>query len=550
LLVVMASVGCGADVFTEPPPATRSATVTVVLSGKGSGSVKSGDGKIDCSTATPAGCKTTVTFTEGGSFPLQLTATADASARFAGWAAPCGAQATCSVAVTGDVTLVASFDERFGLTVDFQRDADATSNLATVPTGIDLKATGKATAYFDPGTSVVLTVDQGASPETFRFTGACTGTNGRTDGTSCKLTMDGPKTVGVRVAHYNYAFVTWSKSTGAMGGRIGADGICNTLATNAGLPGSYVAFLSTETEDAIGRLSQANGWRRTDGAPFIFDRGTSFGPSGTIRAALDRDETGKVPAGFDESIERIHTGSNPDGSRLNYGGSDHCGNWTTTNASVSQGGAVISGRPWLAAGAGPCSASLRFVCMGTDLNRTLPAPVAPSGARRAFLSSGQVLPSQGLSTFDQLCKTEAAGAALPNPNNYKALVAPNNSTSAASRFDTSKGPWMGTDLVLLAPTAQALLQSYPWIAGIHRFANGAASLPGADVVVTGYRNTTTLPTAKPSDSGNYTCGGWALTTGLAGFGQAGFTGSFAMSYFENAPSVTCASPARVYCLED
>ncbi len=542
--------GCGAEEFTQPTPTTKTAVVTVVLSGKGAGSVKSSDGKIDCSAAKPSGCKATLSFTEGTTAPIKLTATADPSGRFAGWSSPCGTAADCSLDVSGDVTAVATFDERIPLTVDFQRDADATSTLASVPSGVDLKATGKATVYFDPGAQVVLTVDQTAGAETYRFTGACTGTNGRPDGTSCKLTMDGPKTVGVRVAHYNYAFLTSSKHTGAMGGLTGADGICNALATTAGLPGTYLAFLSTETADAVGRIASANGWRRTDGAPFVFDRAASFGPSGTVRAALDRDETGKPPTAFDGNFERTHTGSNNDGSKLNYANNDHCGDWTTTNAQVSQGGAPISGRVWLAAGAGSCTASLRFVCMGTDLNRALPAALPPAGARRAFLSNAQVLPSQGLNAFDQVCKTEAQAASLPNATSFKALVAPADGTSAASRFDATKGPWIGTDLVLLAPTAQAFLQSAPWIAGIHRFANGTASLPGADTVATGYRNTSILPSPRPSDPGNFTCAGWSATTGIAGFGQSGFTGSYAVSYLDSFPNVTCASSMRLYCLED
>jgi hypothetical protein len=100
------------------------------------------------------------------------------------------------------------------------------------------------------------------------FTGwdstACTGKGACT----FKLTSD---TV-VRAAFSpppNYVFTTSTTQTPDFGGRSGADSICAKLAANAALPGTYKAWLSTSTENAIDRLGTASGWVRTDGKPVV-----------------------------------------------------------------------------------------------------------------------------------------------------------------------------------------------------------------------------------------------------------------------------------------
>lgn len=46
-----------------------------------------------------------------------------------------------------------------------------------------------------------------------------------------------------------------------------SDGYCSSVAADAGLPGQYLAWLSTTTTNAISKLGGANGWVRTDGRP-------------------------------------------------------------------------------------------------------------------------------------------------------------------------------------------------------------------------------------------------------------------------------------------
>jgi len=66
----------------------------------------------------------------------------------------------------------------------------------------------------------------------------------------------------------NFVFATSTSYPADFGGLAGADAICNQHAGDAGLPGTYVAWLSTTTVDARDRLAGARGFVRPDGLPF------------------------------------------------------------------------------------------------------------------------------------------------------------------------------------------------------------------------------------------------------------------------------------------
>src|SRR5213592_2896892 len=66
----------------------------------------------------------------------------------------------------------------------------------------------------------------------------------------------------------NYVFVTSTTHAPDELGPADADRICNARAQAAGLPGTYVAWLSSSTEPARDRLGSARGWVRLDGLPF------------------------------------------------------------------------------------------------------------------------------------------------------------------------------------------------------------------------------------------------------------------------------------------
>ena len=61
---------------------------------------------------------------------------------------------------------------------------------------------------------------------------------------------------GGGAAPRNIVFATSTLQDGNLGGLAGADAICNTRASAAGLPGAYVAWLSSTTVDARDRLAR------------------------------------------------------------------------------------------------------------------------------------------------------------------------------------------------------------------------------------------------------------------------------------------------------
>ena len=93
-----------ADFEPAPQSAPQSFALTVTRAGKGSGSVSSAPSGISCGTdcSEPYLSGTTVT----------LTAAPAAGSTFAGWSGACSGKSTCTVSLTADTTVTASFRRR------------------------------------------------------------------------------------------------------------------------------------------------------------------------------------------------------------------------------------------------------------------------------------------------------------------------------------------------------------------------------------------------------------------------------------------------------
>jgi hypothetical protein len=88
--------------------------------------------------------------------------------------------------------------------------------------------------------------------------------------TGCgRLDFDEQSDSGEIATSANFVFVTSSAHAPIeLGPDLGAaDAICAARATEANLPGTYVAWLSTSTRQARDRLAGARGWVRVDGRP-------------------------------------------------------------------------------------------------------------------------------------------------------------------------------------------------------------------------------------------------------------------------------------------
>ena len=120
-------------------------------------------------------------------------------------------------------------------------------------------------------------------------------------------------------------FVSSSEHTGNLGGLAGADAICHRLARAAGLPGSYLAWLSSGSSSPGTRFTRAT-------VPYTLVDGTVVAETwddltrGHLRHAIDRAETGGQDAILgDTAWSNTLTDGTPAGSAPGA----HCRDWTS-----------------------------------------------------------------------------------------------------------------------------------------------------------------------------------------------------------------------------
>jgi hypothetical protein len=243
----------------------------------------------------------------------------------------------------------------------------------------------------------------------------------------------------------NRMFVTSSAFTGNLGGLAGADAICRAHARDAGLDGTFLAYLSTSDAGAASRLGSARGWVRTDGRP-VADTAHDLAV-GNLFYPVVLDEHGTEYTG------EVRTGSDQSGNTYAWDGGATCTDWTSTAGSVTTGYAVAGSMRFEdAVGIGTCDTALPFYCL--EVNKAAPvAPAPPANRRLAFLTTSVWPPGAGLASADTLCAAEAQDAGLPG--SFRALLA-TFAASAAGRFDAGGPPWSRVDGVLVVAAAPHL----------------------------------------------------------------------------------------------
>ena len=149
----------------------QTASLAVVRTGNGSGTVTSSDGNINCGST----CSETVT--SGTS--ITLTATPNANNTFAGWSGGgCGGTGTCTVTVTASTTVIATFTIPGGqVTLSVARLGSGAGTVASTDGRISCGAT--CSAIYTAGASVTLTASAGGGVAFKQWGGACSasGTN-------------------------------------------------------------------------------------------------------------------------------------------------------------------------------------------------------------------------------------------------------------------------------------------------------------------------------------------------------------------------------------
>lgn len=325
---------------------------------------------------------------------------------------------------------------------------------------------------------------------------------------------------------FNRIFVTSATFAANFGGVAAGDTTCQTIATNAGLGGTWGAWLSDSTTDAKARLGTARGFIRIDGAPFG-DTIASITTSPHIFNALHLDEHGA-----DVGTVEVWTGTDADGTKS----STTCANWTTSLSGTAQTGSTGAGPgAWTQTAAASCGVPRHLYCF--EKTKTAILTPSPAAGNTVFVTQGTFTPAAapagGTVGADALCAAEASAASLSGT--YVALLA-TSTQSAASRVVLSALN-VRKDGIFVGSSA-TVSGGGPVASGIWQTAAGTyVTGPG---VWTGAATPSTVGTAAS------TCDNWTSTSSTTGtFGRPNFTDA---TWWSAAQPSSCSSAFRLYCV--
>ncbi|UJR85692.1 InlB B-repeat-containing protein [Sandaracinus amylolyticus] len=181
----------------------RQVTVSVTVSGDGSGSVTSSDGAITCD----GGATSTCSGTYAAGTMLTFTATPTGTSVFAGWSGGgCTGTAPCAITLTEDVTIGAAFDRdrrSLNVTVAGTGSGGVTSSPGGIDCGIDCSES------YTAGTMVTLSATPSSDSTFAGWMGACTGTG------ACTVTMSDARTVTATFTLRRYTLTIQRGGNGA-----------------------------------------------------------------------------------------------------------------------------------------------------------------------------------------------------------------------------------------------------------------------------------------------------------------------------------------------
>ncbi len=524
---------------------------------------------IDCGTMC------TETFDRTTTAPtLSFTAQPDTDFSFASWtmapAAACtggASSATCALTLDASVpgntvgtpyTYTAGYAALY--TVSYARtdidygpgwsanglgtlSSDQGASCSSAPcTAVDHVASGTMVTVTATGSNVI-----GQGHASARFTGSvCTG--GTIDSSSgaatCTFTVSGNITVPVTFSAHNYAFVSSTVfSSGnlkgsAADGLSGADASCQADAAAAHLPGTFVAWLSSSSKNAIDRLGSGSGWIRADTLP-VFRGETEIAGTGGLLYPITLTPSGAAGA---SNVMFTNTSSN---GQAPMAGAMPCDDWTS-DMPVSGDGIYIGSQTgstatWSNAGAllaGACDGmSFNLYCFGTDIDYDMSAITPPAGSRAAFLSVGSFTPATGksIADLDAVCTAEAGSF----PGHTFLAFATDGTNPAESRFSATGKPWARRDGVLLVSTTSVLLSATASLnAAWDVFSNGTYATTGDFDVWTGALS----PAGAAADAND--CVAWADPTNNGIVGVVSDRSSFFTGNTD-----PCTNAHHVLCLE-
>jgi hypothetical protein len=136
-------------------------------------------------------------------------------------------------------------------------------------------------------------------------------------------------------------FVTSGQFGSDLGGLSGADAHCNTAAEAASLSGSWVAWLSSTTDDAIDRVTGAGPWYLVDRKTKVFNNRANLMTTPLVGIATDEQGQPANPQDW------VWTGTAVGGAKDCDTMSCECADWSAqTTSFVSTGQVGASDSQW------------------------------------------------------------------------------------------------------------------------------------------------------------------------------------------------------------
>ena len=294
----------------------------------------------------------------------------------------------------------------------------------------------------------------------------------------------------------NVAFTTQQVFDGALGGVAGADAFCAAEASAAGLPGQFIALVSTSTIDARARLAGSRGWVGTTGMP-IADQIDDVMSGGRALGVINHTADGVELPNSQLYVWTASTGS----GTLDSTGT--CADWTSATGSAAVGFYTRSTPGLINTTVLPCLTPAHLYCFEIG-NDAVVTPIQSSG-RIAFITQNPSNAPAGLAAYDAECQSDAAAANLSGT--FLAAVATTTATTA-SRFPATT-PWRRVDGTPLSTDAAHMFDTRPLLATVNQLADGEyISTPFTRPYRTGAPNPVTV------GDNTTTCADWTTNVGM------------------------------------
>lgn len=335
-------------------------------------------------------------------------------------------------------------------------------------------------------------------------------------------------------------FVSSTAQNGNFGGVQGADDLCESLAASAGLPGKFVAWMSSGelNTQALDRLDQADvPYRLVDGTK-IADNWDDL-TDNSLDNPINRDENGVVRSGSNN----VWTGADGNGTGIAFASDSNvnCNNWTGGSSSLSGrvGSSAAIDEDWTNTGDNiDCNLNRRLYCVQSN-------PKCGSGNGKCIFVTDDSFSAVtgGLVGADALCQAAADAASTVADGTYKAWLS-NSNLSAADRLTHATGAYRlpngdrvatnWDDLTDGSLENPLCINEYQ----MHR-SSGCGWSGGSEVW--------TATDANGTYMGPASCSNWSSNSGTVTVGD--FVGSAPLADWSNVGTTSCGGGRHLYCLQ-